>query len=394
MGFGIHRVARSRKGSGLFRRAPDANEVADRLGRIAKRMARGAFVRARWKQDRFIVDLDLHPAAPDAKLVVEADATLSVKAVTSPVGPGYHFDVIATVEPILGELDYEWEDEPEDPAEVQRDMCEWFADELRAGKTRIDVARPFVVDAPVVTMLGPRDAAWRDAVLADPMHAADVFAYWQPGARGHAARARALLAMWHEVPWREPLDNDERAILERAVSDLRAARRADIDIDVPWPEWAELFDLLGVDDGYAQEAHRRAGDRKPTIGYRRYDLRIELSGGWTIQLPGAFVGKWEDDGGRYWATDGERSIEFSSLTANGELDSEHLLGVAPEHHSVVARIEDGNHRGRAEVHDDGDIRIVYGLVACAPHVAILTCQGAPSDEAWALATWRSLRNAS
>jgi len=28
----------------------------------------------------------------------------------------------------------------------------------------------------------------------------------------------------------------------------------------------------------------------------------------------------------------------------------------------------------------------------APHVAILTCKGKPTDDAWALATWRSLRN--
>jgi hypothetical protein len=35
---------------------------------------------------------------------------------------------------------------------------------------------------------------------------------------------------------------------------------------------------------------------------------------------------------------------------------------------------------------------VHGLVAQAPHVAILTCKGKRSDEAWALATWRSLRN--
>jgi hypothetical protein len=376
----------------MFRRAPDPKEVGDRLGRIAKRMARAAFVRAKWKQDRFIVELALHPAAPHARLIVEPDATLSVKAVTSPVGPGYHLDVIATVEPILAELDYEWEDEDEDAAEVQREMCEWFADELRAGKRRIDVPRPYVVDAPVLTMLGPRDAAWRDAVLADPMRAADVFAYWQPGARGHAARARALLAMWHEVPWREPLDDDERAILERVVADLRTARKADIELDVPWPEWAELFDLLGIEDGYAEEAHRRAGDRPPTIGYRRHDLEVELSGGWSVQLGGAFVGKWEDDGERYWATDGERSVEFSSLTANGELDSAHLLEVAPERHKVVARFEDGARHGRAEAHYDSGFHIVYGLVACAPHVAILTCQGNPTDEPWALATWRTLKH--
>jgi hypothetical protein len=31
-------------------------------------------------------------------------------------------------------------------------------------------------------------------------------------------------------------------------------------------------------------------------------------------------------------------------------------------------------------------------MARAPHVAILTCKGAISDEPWALDAWRSLRN--
>jgi hypothetical protein len=39
------------------------------------------------------------------------------------------------------------------------------------------------------------------------------------------------------------------------------------------------------------------------------------------------------------------------------------------------------------------VRVVVGLVIDAPHVAIVTCKVAPADEAWALATWRSLRRA-
>jgi hypothetical protein len=388
VGFGIRRVARSRKAGGLFRRAPDPKEVGERLGRIARRMAKAAFVRGRWKNDRYIVELDLHAAAPSAKLIVEADGTLSVKAVTSSVGPGYHRDVLERIAPILDELDYTWAEREDDDPEA--DMCEWLADELRAGATRIDVPRPFLIEAPVLTMLGPRDASWREAVIADAANARDAFAYWERKP-GHAARARALLAMWHDVPWREPLDDDERALMKRVDQDLRAARKAEIDLDVPWPEWAELHALLGVDDGYAQESRRRAAGRPAVIGYRRHDLDLELSGGWHVRLGGAFIGAWEDDGARYWATDGERTIEFESLTANDARDSDQLLAVAPERHTVAARFADGTVRGRAEAYDDNDIHIVHGLMTSAPHVAILTCKGASSDEPWALATWRSLR---
>src|SRR5206468_1808072 len=99
-----------------------------------------------------------------------------------------------------------------------------------------------------------------------------------------AVKSRALLAMWHEVPWREPLDAEERDVVERFQHDADAAG-------------------LALPD--------------EPVGYRRHDLVLDLSGGWRVRLPGSFVGKWEDDGARYWATDGDRAIEFESMTAKG-----------------------------------------------------------------------------
>ena len=94
----------------------------------------------------------------------------------------------------------------------------------------------------------------------------------------------------------------------------------------------------------------------------------------------------------WWATDGDRVVELTTLTADAETDSQKLLDVAAPIHPVVARIEEANRRGRAEVYDEGNVHVVHGLVASAPHVAILTCKGRAADEAWALETWRSLRN--
>jgi hypothetical protein len=380
VGFGLDRRAKSRKGRGLFRRAPNVREIGDRLGWLVRRMERAALIRAAWHKDRFVVELGMHSAAPHVMLALAADGEISVGGSTSSIGPGYHADVIARIDPILAELDYVWTDTPGD---VPAAMCAWLAGELRSHDQVRLVERPFRVDAPVLTMMGPRDAAWRDAVLADPKRSEDAFAWWQTGA-GHAARARALLAMWHEVPWREPIDSPERTLLEQVDADLRIAHRAELEL--PWPEWAAILGYLGKDD---VEIRQRAGDRVATIGYRRYDLDVELSGGWTITLGGGFVGAWEDEGGRYWATDGDRAIEFTSLTATDETDSDRLLGVAPERHAVIARFTDDARRGRAEAYDDDDVHVVHGLMTCAPHVAILTCKG--GDEAWALATWRSLR---
>jgi hypothetical protein len=392
VGFGIDRRARSTKGRGFFRKAPDPREVGERLGRLVRRVVKDGVVRAGWSGDRYIAELRLHPAAPIATLSVEADAELRLRAETALLGPGYHTDAIARMAPLLDELDYAWAEATEAPAEAlrktQRDMCEWLAGELRAGGTvrlGIPAQRRFQIDAPVLTLAGPRDAAWRDAVLADPMHAADAFPWWDVGP-GRAARAKAVAAMWLEVPWREPLDGDERELMKQVDEDLRAARKADAALALPWAAWKELLAHLGIDD---EEVTARAGSEVATVGYRRHDLDVELSGGWVVTMSGAMVGHWEDDGERYWATDGERALEFTSLTAEGETDSDRLLAVAPEKHAVIARFSEAAQRGRAEAFDDEDVRVVVGLMATAPHVGILTCKG--GDDAWALATWRSLR---
>ena len=390
MGFGIERRATSRKPKAglrsLLGKAPDGREVGERLVRLARRALKGSIVDVTAKRITF----GIHPHAPPVRIVVLPDGDLEIKADTSGIGPAYHAEILARIGPLLDELEYTLDDDDSDPRAC---MAEWLADELRGGATKIGMPadRSFRIDAAVLTAMGPRDAAWRDAVIADPLRGADAFAWWER-APGHEARSRALLAMWFDVAWREPLDDDERTVMERVHADLVAARSADRDLEVPWPEWAELLDCLGADDPQATRVRKRAGETKPTIGYRRHPMDIELSGGWSIELGGAYVGRWEDDGERWWATDGERAVEFTSLTADGESDSERLLAVAPEAHPVIARIVEDSRRGRAEMYDDDDIHIVHGLMAAAPHVGILTCKGSIADEAWALATWRSLRN--
>ena len=390
MGFGIDRRARSRKAKGglraLIGRAPDAREVGDRLVRIAKRMLRGSVTDASPKR----VTLSLHPAASPVRIVVLPDGDLEVHAETSGVGPGYHAEVLAQLAPVLEELDYVWEgDEPEPRVAI----AAWFAAELVRGATRIGMPadRSFKVDAAVQTALGPRDRAWCDAVLADPQRAADAFPWWDEGP-GQRERSRALCAMWHEVAWREPIDTEERAVMERVDAELRAARKANPAIELPWAAWAELLDWLGEDDARIAELRTRAAEPGRAIGYRRFPMDVELSGGWSLELPGSFVGAWEDDGARYWATDGDRVVEFTSLTANTEQDSRQLLDIAPEAHPVIERIGEEHRCGRAEAYDEGDVHVVHGLMTAAPEIAILTCKGTLADEPWAIATWRSLRN--
>jgi hypothetical protein len=333
------------------------------------------------------ITAELHPFAPAVDITIAPDGELALCGEAGGVGPGLPDDAVARLAPVLDELDYAWVG----PAlDVRAAMLAWLVEELGAGVARIGMPahRAFLVDAPIQTAMGPRDAAWRDAVLADPRRGADAFAWWDDGA-GHAERARAVLGMWHEVPWRPPVDDDERALMQRVDADLRAAHDADRGLALPYAEWAELAQHLG-DHARADELRAQASG-PAVIGYRRFDMDVALDGGWSITLPGAFVGRWEDDRARYWATDGTRVIEVRSLETT-QSDSRALLDIAPERHPVIERIADGLRHGRAEAYDDGGVHIVHGLVTIAPRVAILTCKGGPDDHAWALATWRSMRN--
>ena len=309
------------------------------------------------------------------------------RAQTAALGPGYQHELTARLDAFAERGGIKWAEPPErDLAEIEAEMCGWIADELAAGTRAFGMPkhRTFIVDAPVVTPLGPRDAAWRDAVIAEPARAADMFAWRKVG---DVHRARALYAMWFEVPWREPLDEDEEDVMEGVHDDLCAALDADPDAKLPFVDWGLLLDLLGRDD---DRARNRAGGRA-TIGYRRYDMEVDLSGGWTAVLPGAFLGGWDDGGERFVATDGKRGFDFTSLTADGELDCDRLLAVAPEKHAVAERFADDTRRGRVEMSTEGELRVVHGLMAAAPHVAIATIRCKPADEAWALAAWRSLQ---
>ena len=105
MGFAIDVQARSRKGKGLFRKAPDPKEVGERLGRLARRMLKDGVARAGAKQDRYIVELKLHPAAAVVTLAVQQLPTL--EWITPPVareGPVYGGRRAGTVRGPAGEL--------------------------------------------------------------------------------------------------------------------------------------------------------------------------------------------------------------------------------------------------------------------------------------------------
>src|SRR5262249_45804047 len=77
--------------------------------------------------------------------------------------------------------------------------------------------------------------------------------------------------------------------------DLRRAHELDPALALPWAEWAEILDWLGLEDPLAQEVQERARALTARIGYRRRPLRVRLTGGWSLRVPGEMGSGFDDD---------------------------------------------------------------------------------------------------
>jgi hypothetical protein len=387
VGFGISRRARSKRAKGglraLFGRAPDAKEVGTRLSLLAKRVLDREII-AELTTRR--MTLDLHPEALPIKVQVLPDGDIEVTGDTARLGPGYHRTISPILTPLLEEMDFVWADEEPDPRTA---MPAWLSKYLAGGKRSFGLSKEmqFKIDAAVLTPMGPRDAAWRDAVIEDPAKSRDAFAWWDDGA-GQGELAAALIGMWLRCPWREPLDTDERDTMMAIDGALRAARKLDSSLPIPYAEWAQVRTYLGASKDRIENLVEQAGGAAPTIGYRRFALEVAVDA-WRLDVPGSFVANDEEE--KYWATDGDRLVELVTITTDGAQSSQQLLDVAPEHHPVVERLDDSGRHGRAEIEADGDVKVLHGIMASTPHVALLTCKTNTGDIEWARDVWRSLR---
>ncbi len=360
--------------------------------------------------------LELHPGIEPARIVAQGRG-VSFEARTAGAGPGYHAHLVS----LLDALPVRWE--------RVEDASGYYADRTRArledycldwlgataaqvlellddGATKLGLGLPeghrYRHDEPVATILGPRSEAWLRAVRADASAGVDAFVWWGEGQDAGYFRGLALAEMWTEVRWRPPLDDAERARLDRVATWVERAHGLDPSIDLPWPEQAELLGYLEEESLRATRARMKAEalGRDPRVGYRRHPVRARLSGGWSLEIDGALAERW-DERGTWVAWDESRSIWFTSLSVSGpdgrpSASTEATLAELPALTSdEVLELEAGPLRGIAAFHEEEvEGAPVYRLEAQAaqgPEAALGTLVFVePSDRQWALETWGSL----
>lgn len=355
----------------------------------------------------------LHPGAEPVALSFEGER-VRLTAHTATAGPGFHRHVVDVAEA----LDVRWDRggdatgwrDRRDPEALEAVYLDWLREAaarilaLRAeGAEGFALALPagaaFQHDDAVATPLGPRSVEWLEATRDDARAGVDVFAWWGPARDAAYYRGLALVEMWRSVRWRPPLTEEEAALMRAIASWVEKAHGLDPSMELPWAEQSELLTCLDESSLRATRGHLKAQSLPPPrIGYRRRPVRVELSGGWWLTIPGELAEGW-DERGTWIGWDAGRSILFNSFTARGD-------GLPPSTEDTLSRmpllegdelleLERGELRGVAaltEVEDDG--QLVHRLEAHAamgPHAAVGTLVFVdPTDRDWALDTWASL----
>ncbi|SIO18133.1 hypothetical protein SAMN05444166_2858 [Singulisphaera sp. GP187] len=290
----------------------------------------------------------LHPSAEEVALIVPEPGRVVASGKTSTVGPGYHI-VVADFMRRLGEaVGIVW-DGPDDEAgtgdetgyfhegdetAVETEFLQWLrqvasivAEKLSEDYQEMMVSMPighrYPGHGPLITPLGPRTLEWVQAVASDPTQGIDLFPWWSKERDARFFLGRALCRIWKEVRWRTPLTEVEATLLMSVHRDLARAHDLDPSLDYPWREWEELIDYLEEfhDDPSIVRAdlvqavtHNAAkAPESRRIGYRRLPVEVELTGGWSIKVPGAMSEEW-DENGTWSGWDGQRTVWFSSCT--------------------------------------------------------------------------------
>lgn len=358
--------------------------------------------------------LRLHPAADDVAFAAADGGRLVVAANTYTLGPGYHRYLCDLLHRLGGEFGVSWLDpdvsqtvgDPTgffhtgDVRALEENMLAWLSDAAEhalamhhSGRSGVALSlrfgHSFDSNAPLLTPMGPRDAAWLERVRLAPEEGRDVFPWWSEGTGGPTQLGRALTRLWTEMVWRPPLLQDERRLFEDVALRLESAYRDDPSLQFPWHEWREVLAYLGRGGTISEEVARRAaeaGERESRIGYRRRPVRVLLEDGWSIRIPGA-LNELRLPNRTWLARDHRRTVRFSPL------EPARPGTQLPEGDRSLSVVEHRGERVRSRAllrQSSGE----FGLTALAQagnRRALVAIQSEdPDDRDWVLETWRSL----
>jgi hypothetical protein len=390
--------------------------------------------------DQATLFLQVHPCAEDVEISVPEAGVCVASAKTSTVGPGYHIFLCDLMHDLGAQFQIDWDGPDEqndigdetgyfhdaDVATVRHEMLQWLSaisrvvlencrsDEVGIRMVSMPMDCSYPEETGILTPLGPRSVEWFEGMVDTPKAGIDFFPWWPEGVGAAFFLGRALCRMWQEVHWRTPITEEEGELLMDVHLDLERAYHDDPACAIPWREWRELVGYLNDYFGYAEFRHeegleaeieKRAAMVSPEtryIGYRRGTVQVNLTGGWSLAIPGEFAEEWEENGETWSAWYGGRTIWFTSWSVQAENDkplpARDILDGRPwPDDGEIFEHEEGALLGRAvflPYEEEGEsLWNLKGYTAIAGSFAL--CNIYLQDRAdleWALKIWKSLRN--
>lgn len=295
----------------------------------------------------------LHPAEEGVDFRFEG-AEVIVSAKTSSAGPGYHVFAIGLLEHLTKQLQLAWQfgmgddeylDETNyihhrDFARLQSCFAEFMGQLFRIclerdgdESHRMQLAMPlnYGVRLPdsecpggALTQLGPlsRDELDRGGNGTEQDRhelAKRYFSWWERGFGADFFSKLAISDMWMWQPWTTPTDDMERRQMNRVLDWVDSARSKDPSYSLPDISITELRKL-------ARSTVEPILARHGPIGYRRYPFSRQLTGHWSVTVPGCLRELPSDDVGTVAYGVSNFEVYGSSFTIGLNADAETKIG--------------------------------------------------------------------
>jgi hypothetical protein len=361
-----------------------------------------------------------HPVADPLRLTWSPEGRISASVKTSTCGPGYHAAAVGILRAIERGCQLQWQWRGDDIgddtgfalwADFQdmQDQMARFLSALAEGvvgqyrpSRRVALNMPagyaVIQSDQVVTPLGPVDwdvleslaSATGEELLEQ---AAGFYAWWDEPCTADFWRRYGMAMAWCNLKYRLPMDRREQ-------NEMTAARDALLRADKLSPGSAD-GELIGEMEGLlSADATRVQAPRPEGPGYLRHTVTLPATGLWTVDLPGWWPRTVAPDGGELGFRWGDKSVQISSLSIEGE------DGSVPQPEEMLASRGAGQRPGSVEFMDGrrmgwahigpADTRAgwqLQGTLAVPGSLAIVTIGYAEEDDrAWALNVFQTIRH--
>jgi hypothetical protein len=361
----------------------------------------------------------LHPAAEPVAFQFQGRGMLTCSAETNTVGPGYHVFVLNLLESIGPKCGIHWQwgrdEEFSDPTgyrdhgnflRVQNEMLDWLrgiTKHLLNGQQEYElVGLCMPLDYIVIgeyfatSPLGFRSREWFESVAnADFDELRELgkgfFPWWEEGMDAEFWLKAGRVLAWVELPWHQPANERETVQYQLTLSCFERAKSIAPQIGLPEREIGEIRTLLAGDE----IDHDDVGE---SMGFRKRVMKRELTGGWTIDVPGYYYDDLERNGETVVCWFEDRTIRGSSLTLRGKggknISADELLARTLPSDEAIEH-DDLHIKGRAEItlcqeNDESYWRLQGWMAMTNAKCLVTICFDDAKDREWAVETWRSV----